>query len=54
MAEAAKVAKSIGLVEAVNLDGGGSTTLVVHGKVVNQVSGKTERAVGDALVYRPS
>lgn len=54
LAEAARVAKSIGLVEAVNLDGGGSTTLVVHGKVVNQVSGKTERAVGDALVYRPS
>lgn len=53
LAEAARVAKSFGLVEAVNLDGGGSTTMVIRGKVVNRVAGRTERAVGDALVYLP-
>jgi hypothetical protein len=36
---------------AVNLDGGGSTTMSVAGMLVNHPSGATERAVGDALVY---
>lgn len=51
LTEAAAVARSLGLVESVNLDGGGSTTMAVAGTVVNQPSGKSERAVGDALVY---
>ncbi|ADB35632.1 Sporulation domain protein [Kribbella flavida DSM 17836] len=51
IAEAAAVAKSLGLREAVNLDGGGSTTMVANGKVVNQPSDAAgERPVGDALV----
>lgn len=53
LAEAARVARSLGLVDAINLDGGGSTTMVIRGTVVNQVSGRTERAVGDALVLLP-
>lgn len=49
--EAAAVARSIGLVESVNLDGGGSTAMAVGGVLVSQPSGKSERAVGDALIY---
>lgn len=49
--EAAAVAQSLGLVDSVNLDGGGSTSMAVSGVLVNQPSGKSERAVGDALVY---
>jgi hypothetical protein len=51
MAETAAVVGSLGLRDAVNLDGGGSTTMSVRGALVNQPSGSTERPVGDALVY---
>jgi exopolysaccharide biosynthesis protein len=51
MAETAAVAQAMGMHDAVNLDGGGSTTMSVEGALVNQPSGKTERAVGDALVF---
>jgi exopolysaccharide biosynthesis protein len=37
--------------DAINLDGGGSTAMAVHGQLVSHPSGSTERAVGDALVY---
>jgi exopolysaccharide biosynthesis protein len=41
----------LGCVEAINLDGGGSTTMVVKGKVVNNPSDPTgERPVSDALL----
>ncbi|ONI68246.1 sporulation domain-containing protein [Kribbella sp. ALI-6-A] len=54
IAEAAAVAKSFGLREAINLDGGGSTTMVANGKVINAPSDATgERPVGDALVITP-
>lgn len=54
--ETAQVAQSLGMVEAINLDGGGSTTMVVDGTVVNTPSNiaGSERAVGDALVVLPS
>ncbi|WP_432487184.1 phosphodiester glycosidase family protein [Kineococcus sp. SYSU DK018] len=52
IAEAADLALRLGLRDAVNLDGGGSTTAVVRGQVVNSPSGGRERAVGDALVVR--
>jgi len=54
--EAAAVAKSLGLVDAVNLDGGGSTTMVAGAEVLNTPSneGGTERAVGDALLVLPA
>lgn len=51
MGETAAVAHALGLTDAVNLDGGGSTTMSVDGRVTNRPSGSEERAVGDALVY---
>ncbi|TWD80073.1 sporulation related protein [Kribbella amoyensis] len=52
--EAAAVAKSFGLREAINLDGGGSTTMVAEGKVLNTPSDAAgERPVGDALTITP-
>lgn len=41
----------LGSVEAINLDGGGSTTMVIRGKVVNSPSDASgERPVSDALL----
>lgn len=52
--EAADVARSLGMVNAMNLDGGGSTTMVQGNKVVNSPSDATgERPVGDALLLLP-
>ncbi len=49
--ETAQVALALGLTNAINLDGGGSTTMVVRGVVVNRPSDAAgERAVGNALV----
>jgi hypothetical protein len=54
MDETAAVAHALGLTDALNLDGGGSTAMCVNGALVNQPSGSAERAVGDALVYLDS
>jgi len=52
--EAAEVARSLGMVDAINLDGGGSTTMVSSSQVVNSPSDATgERPVGDALLVLP-
>ncbi len=52
--EEAHVAKSLGMVNAMNLDGGGSTTMVQGGQVTNSPSDATgERPVGDALLVLP-
>ncbi len=52
--EMADVARSLGLVDAINLDGGGSTTMVVDGQVISHPSDTTgERPVGDALLVAP-
>lgn len=51
--EEADVASSLGMVQAMNLDGGGSTTAVAGGTVLNTPSGGAERAVGDALLVLP-
>ena len=42
--------KKLELQEAINLDGGGSTTLVVDGKIVNTLSERHERKVSNALL----
>lgn len=43
-----------GAVEAINLDGGGSTTMVIHNKLVNKPSDATgERPVSDAILVFP-
>ena len=52
--ESAQVARALGLRDAINLDGGGSTTMVVDGDVVNDPSDATgERPVGDAVLVLP-
>lgn len=48
--ETAAVAHALGLTDALNLDGGGSTTMSVNGALTNHPSGGAERPVGDALV----
>jgi hypothetical protein len=54
IAESAAVAGSLGMESAVNLDGGGSTTMVVDGKVINRPSDAAgERPVGDAILVLP-
>lgn len=47
----AKYMLELGAVDAMNLDGGGSTTMFLDGKVVNKTSDKEgERKIGDAIV----
>lgn len=49
--ELAEYLFSLGAVDAMNLDGGGSTTMFLDGKVVNKPSDPTgERKIGDAIV----
>jgi exopolysaccharide biosynthesis protein len=49
--ELAEMLLELGAVDAMNLDGGGSTTMFVKDKVVNQTSDKTgERPVSDAIL----
>ncbi len=50
--EAGRVARALGMRDAINLDGGGSTTMSIRGKLANAVSGRRERPVSDALVWR--
>jgi len=51
IAELTALLLELGAVEAVNMDGGGSTTMVARGRVVNSPSDLTgERPVGDALL----
>jgi exopolysaccharide biosynthesis protein len=52
--EGARLMQSLGAVDAMNLDGGGSTAMVVVGLLVNHPSDSTgERADGDAVVVLP-
>ena len=56
----ANLMKNLGCDEAINLDGGGSTTLWIDDKVVNQTIGdqdegngeQRERPVSDAIVFK--
>jgi hypothetical protein len=51
--ETAAVARSLGMTEAINLDGGGSTAMVIRGSLISHPSDASgERAVGDAIVIR--
>jgi hypothetical protein len=51
--EEARVMRALGARDAVNLDGGGSTTMTVGGQLVNRPSDATgERPVGDAIIVR--
>jgi hypothetical protein len=52
--ETADVARSLGMVDALNLDGGGSTAMVVRGRLSSRPSDAAgERPVGDALLVLP-
>ncbi|MDI6773574.1 MAG: phosphodiester glycosidase family protein, partial [bacterium] len=54
LVELAGMLRKLGVTDALNLDGGGSTTLVVRGVVINLPSDETgERPVGDVLLVLP-
>lgn len=54
LVELARELVALGVTDALNLDGGGSTTLVVAGAVINRPSDESgERPVGDALAVFP-
>ena len=53
MFESAQLMRWLGARNAISLDGGGSTTMVVKNKVVNRPSDGAERPVGDALLVVP-
>lgn len=52
--ELALFMQELGAKDAMNLDGGGSSEMVVKGRIVNTPSDGRERRVGDALVIVPS
>lgn len=49
----AKLFRWLGATSALNLDGGGSTTMWVRGQIVNHPSGGTERPVGSSILVVP-
>jgi exopolysaccharide biosynthesis protein len=54
LAEGAAFMRSLGAVDALNLDGGGSSAMVVNGTLVNRPSDATgERPVGDTIQVLP-
>jgi hypothetical protein len=53
LGEFAKLFRYLGATSAINLDGGGSTTMVVRDRIVNVPSGAFERPVGSALLVLP-
>lgn len=50
--EAAQIMRRLGCVDALNLDGGGSSTLVLYGVPVNRPSDPNERAVANGVTFR--
>ncbi|MEO5511469.1 MAG: phosphodiester glycosidase family protein [Longimicrobiales bacterium] len=53
LAEVAALYQRLGATDAINLDGGGSTTLLIRNRIVNRTSDATgERAVGNALLLQ--
>jgi exopolysaccharide biosynthesis protein len=53
MDEFARIMADLGAVTALNLDGGGSSEMVVQGKVVNRPSDGQERAISNAILILP-
>jgi exopolysaccharide biosynthesis protein len=51
--ELAQTLDELGVQEAINLDGGGSTTMAIKGAVVNHPSDGKERWVSNALIVKP-
>ena len=51
--EESQLMTGLGAVNAMNLDGGGSTAMVINGKLISSPSDPTgERAVGDAIILK--
>lgn len=53
MDEFARIMRDLGAVTALNLDGGGSSTMVVEGDVVNRPSDGRERSISNAILVLP-
>jgi Phosphodiester glycosidase len=54
LTEEAKLMRSLGATDAINLDGGGSTSFVVNGSTINMTSDATgPRAIGDSIQVVP-
>lgn len=53
LAELARIMQDLGAVQAMNLDGGGSSTMVVEGEVVNKPSDGRQRNVTNAVLVLP-
>ena len=53
MDEFARIMRDLGAVSALNLDGGGSSAMVVDGEVVNRPSDGHERSISSALLVLP-
>lgn len=51
--ELAQMMQELGCIDAMNLDGGGSSEMVINGKAVNDPSDGRERSVGGALMLVP-
>jgi exopolysaccharide biosynthesis protein len=51
-ADVANVLLDLDCVEAINLDGGGSSCMLVNGKETIKVSDGTQRAVASALIIK--
>jgi hypothetical protein len=53
LVEFARLFRDMGAIHALNLDGGGSTTMVVRGSIVNDPSGQFERPASSAVLVLP-
>ena len=53
LTELAYFLQSAGAVEALNLDGGGSTTMVINGCVINRPANGYEQSVSNAIIIKP-
>jgi exopolysaccharide biosynthesis protein len=51
--ELAELLLNLGAVEAMNLDGGSSTTMWANGRVINQTVSGSQQKVSNALIVRP-
>lgn len=51
LGEMGEVMRKLGCVEAINLDGGGSSSMMLFGTTLNRPSGGTERAIGNGILW---
>jgi hypothetical protein len=49
--ETGEVMRKLGCVEAINLDGGGSSSMMLFGTTLNRPSGGIERAIGNGILW---